>query len=139
VPDFLASLHFGRLVAGFLLAVGMVAGTVAAPVIEPASAELKTYEPNLLLQQCDAMLSRTAEITGRTACEDTISSALRAIEPREPEDPGTKRVYCAPREISTTQGAALYVEYVNTHPQTARLPAERALIMALKAAYPCQG
>ena len=50
-----------------------------------------------------------------------------------------KLTYCAPGAISTTQGATLYVEYVNTHPETARMLAEQTLILALKAAYPCPG
>jgi hypothetical protein len=121
--------------ADFLL----IVGAVAALGTEPASAELKTNEPNILLQQCDAMLSRTAEITGRMACEDTISSTLRAIEQFKQDDPGMKLTYCAPGAISATQGATLYVEYVNTHPETARMLAEQTLILALKAAYPCPG
>jgi Rap1a immunity proteins len=48
-----------------------------------------------------------------------------------------KRAYCAPGEISATQEVKLYVEYVNTHPETARTPVEQTLILALKAAYPC--
>jgi hypothetical protein len=48
-----------------------------------------------------------------------------------------KRAYYALGEISATQGATLYVEYVNTHPETARTPVEQPLILALKAAYPC--
>jgi Rap1a immunity proteins len=121
--------------AGFLL----IVGAVAARGTEPASAALKTNEPNILLQQCDAMLSCETEITGRMACEDTISSTLQAIEQFKQDDPGMKLAYCAPGEISATQGATLYVEHVKTHPETALMSAEQALILALKAAYPCPG
>jgi hypothetical protein len=55
------------------------------------------------------------------------------------ERSGMKRAYYALGEISATQGATLYVEYVNTHPETARTPVEQPLILALKAAYPCAG
>jgi Rap1a immunity proteins len=68
-----------------------------------------------------------------------VAWGLRVIEQFKQGDPDMKLAYCAPGEISTTQGATLYVEHVNTHPETARVPAEQAPILALKAAYPCAG
>jgi hypothetical protein len=123
-----------RLWPGVLFPLMMAAVAMSGSI--PAAADLNSAEP-LLLQQCDAMLSHTAEITGRIACEDAIASALRAIEETERGDPSLKPAYCAPNEVSATEGAVLYAEYVNTHPETVRLPAERALVLALQAAYPC--
>lgn len=118
---------------GFLLTMGAVAvvGTGLT------AAEPNTNKPDMLLQQYHAMLSRKAGIVARVGCQDTIASTLRAIEQLKPDDPGMELAYCAPGEISATQGATLYVKYVNTHPQTGHVPAKRALILALKATNPC--
>lgn len=104
----------------------------------PASAEENSNDGGALLRQCEAMLSGTAEAEARMTCENTIWSTLRAIEGIEKETPGMKSVYCAPAEVSIAEGARLYVRYVNANPATLHMPAEHILILALKAAYPCQ-
>ena len=51
--------------------------------------------------------------------------------------PAPSSRYCAPGEVSVARAAALYVAYVNAHPEALNMPAEHALILALEAAYPC--
>jgi len=104
-----------------------------------ASGDQNPYEAGTLLRQCEAMLSGVAELEARVSCENTIRSTMRATEEIKLENPGTKIAYCAPGEIPVTRGATLYVEYVNTHPETVHASPEHALILALEAAYPCPG
>jgi Rap1a immunity proteins len=124
---------------GFLhrIAVALTAWatTLASAQLSPAA-----QSPNkagMLLRQCEAMLSRTAEAPALMTCENTIWSTLRAIEQIKLENPSLKLRYCAPGEVSVARGAALYAAYVNAHPEALNMPAEHALILALEAAYPC--
>ncbi len=117
----------------------MIAGAAALLGAGHASADQNVNEAGTLLRQCEAMLSGVAEVTARMSCENTIWSTMRAIEQIKLENPGMKIAYCAPGEISVTQGAKLYAAYVNAHPETVHTSAEHALILALEAAYPCPG
>ncbi len=118
----------------------LIAAAVFA-LIGRASAEQAPNEAHMLLDQCQAMLAGDAEVMARMTCENTIWSTLRAIERVQQENPQIKPPYCLPggREPSIGEGARLYVEYVNTHPETAHMAAEHALILALRASYPCPG
>jgi Rap1a immunity proteins len=110
-------------------------------VLVDAAPALSGQNPNeggMLLQQCEAMLSGTAEIEARLRCENTVGSTLRAVDWIKQENPKIKLAYCAPGEVSVVAGARLYVAYVNTHPSTIHMPAEQVLIQALEAAYPCR-
>ena len=104
-----------------------------------AAGQQNSNEGGMLLRQCEAMLSGTAEIAARMTCENTVWSTLRAVEQIKQENSSMKVGYCAPGQISVAQAAKLYVEYVNTHPETLRIPAEHALILALESFYPCPG
>jgi hypothetical protein len=116
----------------------LVALAVALMSAEPALSAQNPDEGGVLLQQCEAMLSGTAEIEARIKCENTIRSTLRTIDWIKQENPKMRPTYCAPGEVSIAEGAKLYVAYVNTHPSTIHVPAEHALIQALEAAYPCR-
>ena len=120
--------------SGLSLTAVVVALTGAAPVFSGQNPN----EGGLLLQQCEAMLSGTAEIEGRMRCENTIRSTLRTIDWIKQENPNMRPTYCAPGEVSIAEGAKLYVAYVNPHPSTIHMPAEHALIQAREAAYPCR-
>ena len=115
--------------------------TAAAALLSTrlAVAEQNSNEGGMLLRQCEAMLSGTAEITARMTCENTVWSTLRAVERIKQENPKIQLGYCAPGEISIAQGAKLYVVCVNTHPEAVHMPAEHVLILALEAVYPCPG
>jgi Rap1a immunity proteins len=117
--------------------VSSVALAVALMSAEPVFSVQNSNEGGVLLKQCEAMLSGTAEIEARMKCENTIRSTLRTIDWIKQENPKMKPTYCAPGEVSIAQGATLYVAYVRTHPSTVHMPAEHALIQALEAAYPC--
>jgi hypothetical protein len=119
----------------------VLTAAAAFALIGRASAEQAPNEAHMLLEQCQAMLSGDAEIMARMTCENTIWSTLRAIERVRQDNPDMKPPYCLPggREPSIGEAARLYVEYVNTHPETAHMAAEHALILALKASYPCPG
>ena len=120
---------------GLLLLIGVGALLNAGP----AAAQQNSNEGGMLLRQCEAMLSGTAEIAARMTCENTIWSTLRAVERIKQENSSMKLGYCAPEQISVTQAAKLYVGYVNAHPETLHMPAEHALILALESTYPCPG
>src|SRR5262249_47553386 len=113
------------------IAFALIAGVAALAASRSGLAAQSPNAGRVLLQQCEAMLSGTAEITARMTCENTIWSTLRVIEGIRQENPSLKMQYCAPDGISLAQGAALYVKYVRTHPDTLDMPAEHALLRAL--------
>jgi hypothetical protein len=61
---------------------------------------------------------------------------LRAVEKIKLGQADFKPPYCASAP-SVEQTARLFVEYLNTHPDALRKPAEYAVIDALKEAHPC--
>ena len=117
----------------------LLVGTAVLLSAGLATAQQNSNEGGMLLRQCEAMLSGTAEIAARMTCENTVWSTLRAVEQIKQENSSMKLGYCAPGEISVAQAAKLYVGYVNTHPETLHMPAEHALILALESFYPCPG
>jgi hypothetical protein len=120
------------------IAAALIAGAAALAASRSGLAAQSPNAGRLLLQQCEAMLSGTAESTARMTCENTIWSTLRVIEQIRQDNPSLRLRYCAPDNISLGQGATLYVRYVRTHPDALDMPAEHALLRALEAAYPCR-
>jgi Rap1a immunity proteins len=121
----------------------LVAALVAAAAVLVAGpAWAAPQEPNTaewLLRQCEAYVAEDAENPSRMTCENTIWSTLRAMDFSKKVDPAFKPPYCKPEgtEISIREGADLYVKYVNRHPEVLHEPAEHAVILAIRSAYPC--
>ena len=120
---------------GFVL----IAGAAALVGAGHASGDQNPNEAGTLLRQCEAMLSGVAEITARMSCENTIWSTLKAMDVSKTVDANFKAPYCKPEgmDISVRQGADIFVRYVNEHPELLRYPAEHAVILAIRSAYPC--
>ena len=72
-------------------------------------------------------------------CENTIWSVLKSMEVSKAIAPSFRVPYCKPEglELSVNWAAQIFVEYVNSHPDLLRYPAERALLLALRNSYPC--
>jgi hypothetical protein len=108
----------------------------AGPVAAAPQAPNTTRE---LLRQCEAYVAEDAEDTSRMTCENTIWSTLKAMDFSKRLDPAFRPPYCKPEgtEISVRQGADLFVTYVNENPELLQEPAEKAVILAIRHAYPC--
>ena len=118
--------------AGAVLTAGALGAGRAAAEQQPNTAET-------LLQQCEAYAAGDAEVMSRMTCENTIWSTLKAMDVSKTVDAKFKAPYCKPEgmEISVRQGADIFVKYVNEHPDVLRYPAEHAVILAIRSAYPC--
>ena len=116
----------------------LAAGTLLAAA--PAAAQ-KPNTAEALLQQCQAYVSGNAEVMAQTTCENTIWSILKAMEASKAIDPSFRAPYCKPEglDLSVERAARIFVEYVNIHPDLLRYPAEHAVLLALRNAYPCAG
>jgi len=71
--------------------------------------------------------------------ENTICSTLQATDFSKKVDPAFRPPYCKPEgtEISIREGADLFVKYVNEHPALLHDPAEHAVNLSIRSAYPC--
>jgi len=115
---------------------------VAMAAILAAGSASAAQQPNTaetLLQQCEAYVSEDAENPSRMTCENTIWSTLQAVDFSKKVDPAFRPPYCKPEgtEISIREGADLFVKYVNEHPALLHDPAEHAVILSIRSAYPC--
>ena len=74
-------------------------------------------------------------------CENTIWSILKAMGASKAIDPSFRAPYCKPEglELSVDRAVRIFVEYVESHPDLLRYPAEHAVLLALRNAYPCAG
>ena len=117
----------------------LAAGTLLATA--PAAAHQKPNTAEALLQQCRAYISGTGEVMAQMTCENTIWSVLKTMEASKAIDPSIRAPYCKPEglELSVDWAARIFVEYVNSHPDLLRYPAEQAVLLALRNAYPCAG
>ncbi len=104
------------------------------PVQAPAAQQ--GNEARGLLRQCSAYIAGHSEIAAQMTCENTIWSILRTVEKIKIGQPDFRPPYCG-TEPSVRQAARLFVEYINTHPDALKQPAEYAVIDALKESYPC--
>jgi hypothetical protein len=117
----------------------LAAGTLLAAA--PAAAQQKPNAAEALLQQCQAYVSGNAEVMAQMTCENTIWSILKAMEASKAIDPSFRAPYCKPEglDLSVERAARIFVEYVNIHPDLLRYPAEHAVLLAFRNAYPCAG
>src|SRR5262249_41877756 len=106
-----------------------------------ARAQQKPNTAESLLAQCQAFVAEDAEVMSPMPCENTIWLTLKAMDVSKSIDPKFKAPYCKPEglEISVREAATLYVTYVNTHPELLHMPAEHAVLMAIRSRYPCAG
>ena len=115
-----------------------------AAMIVSAGALGAQQQPNTaesLLTQCQAYVAEDSEVMSRMTCENTIWSTMKAMEVSKTLDASFKAPYCRPEahDISVREAATLFVAYVNLHPDVLHLPAEHAVLMALRNSYPCAG
>lgn len=117
----------------------LTAAAALALAAGPARAAQEPSNAENLLQQCEAYISEDAENASRMTCENTIWSTLKAMDYSRKVDPAFKPPYCKPEgtQIPVREGADLYVKYVNEHPEVMHEPAEEAVILAIRSAYPC--
>jgi hypothetical protein len=116
-----------------------MAATAVILVAGSASAAQQANTVEMLLQQCEAYVSEDAENPSRMTCENTIWSTLQAMDVSRKVDPAFRPPYCKPEgtQISIREGADLFVKYVNEHPELLHDPAEKAVILSIRSAYPC--